>query len=70
MNPLFKVHKLNSEEFEKAKTIAKKFDELLSTLEPLAYPGRELALAKTHLEQACIYLKRAIAIDPTDQDES
>ncbi len=70
MNPLFAVHKLNEAGIQKARGLAESFDMLLKEIEPLCYPGRELALAKTHLEQACIYAKKAIALDPNNQENS
>ncbi len=68
MNPLFQVHKLNETGIQKARGFAEAFEMLLKEVEPLCYPGRELALVKTHLELACFYTKKAMAIDPTNHE--
>lgn len=68
-NPLFQVHKLNKEGFEKAELLAGLFDDLLTGMEKLNLrDGRELALSRTHLEEACFFAKKALASNPANQD--
>lgn len=67
MSPLFQVHKLNDAGMAKARAIAEGFNALLEQLEGQCGAGREFALAKTHLEQACIYAKKAMATQPENQ---
>lgn len=69
MDPLFQVHRLNKYGLAKAGAIAGSFDELLYTLTDLCPAGRELAIVKTKLEEACFFAKKAIANDPANQQE-
>lgn len=77
MNKEFQVHMLNETGKEKAAKIALAFDVLLETLTAptlevgdgtkehvMCPPGRELALVKTKLEEACFFAKKAMANDP------
>lgn len=71
----FKVHKLNSAGLDKAAELAAAFSELLNVVEAECSPkeprgpgGRELALVRTHLELASFYAKRAMAIQPKNQE--
>lgn len=69
MNPLFQVHRLNKEGLAKAELLAGFFDDLLKGMEQLNLrDGRELALARTHLEEACFFAKKALATHPAYQD--
>jgi len=79
MNPLFGYHRLNVAGTEKAKQIAEQFDTLLHSVSALLpapgagggsqTPGaREFAICKTKLEEACFYAKKALALDPENQD--
>jgi len=71
----FEVHLLNAEGKEKAIVIAEDFSLLLDGLEktveiPLDSRGegaREMALARTHLELANFYAKRAMAVQKKNQ---
>jgi hypothetical protein len=66
----FEVHKLNATGIEKAKTIAKLFDELLATLsDECRAEGREFALVRTKLEEACFFAKKAMAKNPLNQEK-
>lgn len=67
MNPLFRTHKLSPSGFTKAIAIAKAFDTLLGTLEAYCTNGREFAILKTKLEEACFFAKKAMAIDPANR---
>lgn len=73
MNKEFAVHMLNDTGKDKAARIAAAFDLLLETLAPadpqtsdqvLCPAGRELALVKTKLEEACFFAKKAMANAP------
>lgn len=73
MNKEFAVHMLNDDGKAKAAKIADAFDTLLNTLtgvdaatsdQVLCPPGRELALVKTKLEEACFFAKKAMASGP------
>ena len=57
----FAHRKLTAEGEAKAKKIAVGFTELLNLLGATCPPGRELALAATHLEIACTFAKKAMA---------
>lgn len=64
MDSLFTVHKLNENGMKKAQVIAEKFDQLLRDILDARIElnaGREIALVRTHLEQACFYAKKAMA---------
>jgi hypothetical protein len=66
MDPLFKVHRLNNEGQAIAGSAAKSFDRLVTKLRKKIKAGRELAIAEMHLEQACFFVKKAIAVDPAN----
>lgn len=75
MNKEFGVHMLNEDGKAKAKAIAEAFDLLLETLCPadvrlpaICPPGRELAIVKTKLEEACFFAKKAMAMVSQNQD--
>lgn len=67
MRPQFAVHMLNDQGKVKAATIGMLFSNLLETLEPLCIDGRELSIAKTKLEEACFYAKKAMATNLDNQ---
>lgn len=71
MNKEFAVHMLNEVGKAKATKIALSFDRLLNELslpdggaDAPCPPGRELALVKTKLEEACFFAKKAMASAP------
>jgi len=71
MRPEFAFHRLNERGQEHAKTIAEAFDTLLNRLD--AFGGcevncREYTLMRTHLEIACFFAKKAMAIKPANQE--
>lgn len=57
----FQTHKLTRAGFEKAIQIAERFNDLLSDLTALVPEGRELAIVKTKLEEACFFAKKGMA---------
>ena len=66
-DPLFQVHRLNEEGLKKAAEIAVVFDTCLNSIVSMCPPGRELAIVKNNLEQACFFAKKAMANDPNNQ---
>lgn len=83
MSTLFAFHKLNTGGQAKARLIADQFDKLLTELtgenglvcqfspkgEPGKDGGRELAIVKTKLEEACFFAKKAMAVQPENQEK-
>jgi hypothetical protein len=67
MNDDFKVHVLNEDGLRIANDIAVQFQLLLDRMEEVMSPSRELSLVRTHLQDACFWAKRGIAIDPKHQ---
>jgi hypothetical protein len=69
MKSEFAVHKLNEDGIAKANIMGWKFSELLYWLEgsDVCIEGRELSLAKTKLEEACFYAKKAMATNLVNQ---
>lgn len=57
----FQVHMLTEEGKAKAKEIAEGFSDLLTKIDALVPAGRELAIVKTKLEEACFFAKRGMA---------
>lgn len=67
MNREFEVHRLNEAGMEKAKLIASHFGTLLNSLLAICPVGRELAIVKTKLEEACFFAKKSIANESENQ---
>lgn len=60
--PEFEVHMLNDQGKENARFIADGFSQLLAELEDVCGDeGREMAIARTKLEEACFFAKKAMA---------
>lgn len=57
MNKEFATHMLNEVGKAKAQAIAHAFDACLEALSVICPPGREMALARTKLEEACFFAK-------------
>ncbi len=68
-NKEFQVHMLNDAGKAKAKIIAETFDACLDKLVEVCPAGRELALVKTKLEEACFFAKKAMANEPGNTAE-
>jgi hypothetical protein len=64
----FDVHLLNPAGLTKARDIASGFSTLLNDLEEhCGKDGREMALVRTHLQEAAFFAKRAMAREPENQ---
>jgi hypothetical protein len=68
MHKEFAVHKVNEEGFRKANDIAAVFSNTLNYLESVCPAGRELAIVRTKLEEACFFAKKSMASQPENQD--
>lgn len=61
----FDVHMLNEHGISKAKAIAEAFNMLLTILLAInPEASREMSLARTKLEEACFFVKKATASNP------
>lgn len=67
MHADFAVHRLNEAGMRKAQEIALAFGNLLERLEEFCPSGREMAITKTKLEEACFFAKKAMASQPENQ---
>lgn len=68
-SPLFISHRLNEGGLKLARDIGDDFDALLLKLNALsALDGREGAIVKTKLEEACFFAKKAISIRHENQE--
>lgn len=67
MNAEFEVHMLNDKGKELANGIATIFDKALDQLSTYCAAGREFAIVKTKMEEACFFAKKAMAKDPANQ---
>jgi hypothetical protein len=66
--PEFAFHLLNETGKVKAQRIAEKFTEFLNYLEAeCTTQGREMAVVRTKLEEACFFAKKAMATQPGNQ---
>lgn len=69
MRKEFEVHRLNQDGMAKAQRLAHAFEALLAEVEKetglapdtRGEGGREMALVRTKLEEACFYAKKALA---------
>lgn len=68
IRPEFQVHMLNDLGKARAKDIAVAFSDLLDRLEAQGITGRDMALVKTKLEEACFVAKRGMASLPENQE--
>ncbi len=67
MHKEFSVHMLNPIGRQKAVEIAVAFDTCLEELEAVCPEGRELAIVRTKLEEACFFAKKAMATANLDE---
>lgn len=64
----FTVHMLNDQGKKKAVAIAEEFSAALTLLEALCgKDGREMAIVRTKMQEAAFYAKRAMAMNPENQ---
>ena len=68
MDPLFQVHRLNADGMKKAEVIAGTFTDCLYTLATVCPTGREFSIARTKLEEAAFFAKKAMASQPENQE--
>jgi hypothetical protein len=61
MHKEFAVHMLTEDGKYKAKVIAEAFNNCLHALERVCAEGREMAIVKTKLEEACFFAKKSMA---------
>lgn len=66
--PEFAVHMLNEDGKAKAQELAQQFSKLTDYIEAIGVQGRELSLAKTKLEEACFFAKKAMATNLSNQE--
>ncbi len=68
---MFEVHQLNEAGLAKAKQVMASFQALLIDLEDCCgKDSREMAIARTKLEEACFFAKRAMAVQRQNQVEA
>lgn len=67
MDPAFEFHRLTLEGFKKSERIAIAFDNLLERLKEDVPAGREFAIVKTKLEEACFFAKKGMAQANTEE---
>lgn len=63
----FAVHMLTEDGKTKARRIAADFDALLKSLQDVCPNGREFAIVRTKLEEACFFAKKAMAQANTEK---
>lgn len=68
MDKLFEVHMLNEQGKGLAKALAGEFFGFLCSVEGMCgKDGREMAIVRTKLEEACFFAKKAMANRPENQ---
>lgn len=67
MRQEFQVHILNDDGIAKARVLGDLFSGLLTSIEQMIPPGRDLAVVVTKLQEASFFAKRAVAADPANQ---
>lgn len=68
MRPEFTVHLLNSGGLDAVHALAEDFSDLLNAVEArCGTEGREMAIVRTHLQEACFFAKRSLALRPENQ---
>jgi len=69
-NDEFAVHRLNKRGLEMAEAVAELFATLLAGLDGIISVGRERSLVVTKLQEASLFAKRAVALDPVNQEQN
>jgi hypothetical protein len=67
VSPLFQSHRVNAEGARNLELVAESFDSLLLYLSKLCPDSREFSIAKTKLEEACFFARKAVANCPENQ---
>lgn len=65
--PIFGYRQLNESGQNGSTIVARVFSETLRALGRVCPPGREFSIARTKLEEACMFAKKAISLDPRCQ---
>ena len=66
---LFKVHRLNDQGMAEAKVLEEAFASFLGDLEDICgESGREMAIVRTKLQEASFFAKRAMAMNPENNE--
>jgi len=67
MNKEFETYILNEEGKCLASSITAVFDNALEHLKKCCFEGREFAIVKTKLEEACFFAKKSMSTNPDNQ---
>ena len=67
IHPAFTPHLLNAEGCDKAQRLRWSFSVLLCRIEEILPQGRELAIVRTKLEEACMFAARGVALAPENR---
>ena len=67
IHPAFSPHLLNADGLEKAHRLRWSFSVLLCRIEESMPQGRELAIVRTKLEEACMFAVRGVALAPENR---
>lgn len=67
LHPAFTPHLLNAQGLEKSQRLRAAFSALLCEVEALLPAGRELAIVRTKLEEACMFAVRGVAVATESQ---
>ena len=65
----FSAINMNDSAVEKCRVIRKSFSDALSAIKQHVKPGRELALATTKMQEACMWAIRGLAQKPENRHE-
>ncbi len=66
MRKEFEFHNLTNEAAKKYHDVVTLFSVFLDNLETMCPPGREFALVKTKLQEACFFAKKSISLEPSN----
>lgn len=61
MDAAFQTHVLTDDGLTKARNLAQDFNALLDRVKEVVPDGRELAIVRTKLEEACFFAKKGLA---------
>ena len=66
MRKEFGLHNLTNEAAKECHDVGTLFSVFLDNLETVCPPGREFALVKTKLQEACYFAKKSIGLEPSN----